>query len=368
MKHIVIDARLYGPKHTGIGRYIQNLLHEFPHLKDFSKYRWTLVVYSELADQIKQELGEDYSYIIANFRHYSFKEQLLFPRLLHELHPDLVHIPHFNKPILYTGPTVVTIHDLIKHFSKGKETTTRNPIFYWPKYWAYRLTTQIVIKTNYLLVPSDYWRNFIIHHFGVSSERIITTHEAVDKSFFVKTKPSPESQSYILYTGNLYPHKNINIIFDSLQKIPDLHLKIISKPSKFLNRTRELVHRLNLDSRVEFLGFVDDQAFVSHYQHALAFVFPSLMEGFGLPGLEAQAMGCPVISSNSSCLPEVYGDSVLYFNPHSSSELVHQIVALQKSPSLRKDLINKGYRQVKKYSWSQTAAQTFSFYERILHR
>ena len=124
---------------------------------------------------------------------------------------------------------------------------------------------------------------------------------------------------------------------------------------------------MGLSNRIEFLGFVDDASFGELYRRALAFVFPSLMEGFGLPGLEAQAMGCPVISSNSSCLPEVYGDSVLYFDPRRSSELVTQIVTLQKSSVLRKKLIIKGFHQVDRYSWSKTAAcQTFADYERIL--
>jgi glycosyltransferase involved in cell wall biosynthesis len=90
------------------------------------------------------------------------------------------------------------------------------------------------------------------------------------------------------------------------------------------------------------------------------------MEGFSLTGLEAMSLSCPVISSNSSCLPEIYGDSVLYFNPKDEQNLVSQIQTLQNNPTLRQKLINLGHKQVKKYSWQKTAQLTFSVYEKTL--
>ena len=95
-------------------------------------------------------------------------------------------------------------------------------------------------------------------------------------------------------------------------------------------------------------------------------VHPAILEGFSLTGLEAMAFGCPVIAASSSCLPEIYQQSVLYFDPYDSQKLAEQIIKLQNTPSLRCELIRLGHQQVKKYSWSTTAAQTLQFYEQII--
>jgi glycosyltransferase involved in cell wall biosynthesis len=202
MKNILIDARLYGPKHTGIGRYTQNLLLALSKLPDFSKYNFSVLVSEYHPDLVA------YRQIVVNVPHYSTKEQLHLRSIIYKLRPDLTHFTHFNKPINYYGKSVVTIHDLIKHFFKGKDTTTKNSFLYWPKYWLYLLVTYINIKNNYLITPSNFWRDYIIKHFNKDPKKIITTHEAVDPTFInLKFQSSNAPKNYILYTGNLYPHK-----------------------------------------------------------------------------------------------------------------------------------------------------------------
>lgn len=365
--HIVIDARLYGPKHTGIGRYTKNLLIALSKLPDFSKYKFTLIIYKNLETEIKKDLGDKFNYISTNIPHYSLSEQIFLLFILYQLKPDLVHFTHFNKPILFFGQSVVTIHDLIKHFYKGKEATTKNPIFYWPKYLAYRLLTSIVIHTSQIIVPSNFWRDYLINNFNLLPQKITTTYEAVDPSFLISLQPHISSpEPYIVYTGNLYPHKNIKIILETLKQLPNLKLKIICGRSVFSQRLEQLVSDYGLPNQVEFLGYLPDSKFKEIYFHALALVHPSFMEGFGLTGLEAMALNCPVISSNSSCLPEIYGNSVLYFDPHNSNDLLKQIKKLQQSPQLRAQLINLGHIQLQKYSWLITAQQTLKVYENCL--
>jgi glycosyltransferase involved in cell wall biosynthesis len=369
--HIVIDARLYGPKHTGIGRYTKNLLQALVHQPNFSKYRFTLIIYPELETEVKKDLGNNFDYVITNIRHYSLREQLVLPFVLYRLHPDLVHFTHFNKPLFYFGASVVTIHDLIKHFFKGRLNTTKNAATYWLKHFFYMILTNIVIKTNTIIVPSDFWRNYIIKNFKVLPKNITTTHEAVDPAFLKKINhkirnSKLEIRNCILYTGNLYPHKNINIIIEALRSLPDIKLKIICARNYFTERIEKLVGKYKLKSQVEFLGYIPDTEFKKIYSEALALVHPSLMEGFSLTGLEAMALSCPVISSNSSCLPEIYQNSVLYFNPNNTQDLVNQINKLKNSPKLREKLLKLGYQQVKKYSWETTAKQTFSVYQKIL--
>jgi len=372
MKHIVIDARLYGPKHTGIGRYTKNLLIALAQQPLFKKYRYTLIIYKELESEVKKDLGDNFDYITTTIRHYSIAEQLILPLIIYKLKPDLVHFTHFNKPLLYFGKSIVTIHDLIKHFFKGRLNTTKNAATYWIKHFFYMILTDITIKTNTVIVPSDFWRDYIIKNFHISPSKITTTHEAVDPGFMDKidalNKKTPicPPQNYIIYTGNLYPHKNVEIIIESLKNIPDVSLKIICARNYFTQRIENMSKKLRVYKQIEFLGYIPDTEFKKIYAQAIALVHPSLMEGFSLTGLEAMALGCPVISSNSSCLPEIYQDSVLYFDPNDSQDLTHQIKKLQNSNDLRQELIEQGFKQIKKYSWDNTAKQTFSIYQQTL--
>ena len=364
--HIVIDARLYGPRHTGLGRYTKNLLVALIDQKEFVNYRFTLLVYPELATEVKADLGDNFDYVVTNIRHYSISEQLFLPGLLRSLQPSIVHFTHLDKPILYFGTSVITIHDLIRHFSRGADTTTRSPWLYWPKYWGYLLMTWFIIRFNYVIVPSDFWRDYIISKFEIDPSKIITTYEAVDPVLLTSLSKDPPRdnlvKNYLLYTGNLYPHKNIKVIFEALRSLPDLQLKIICARDLFQKRSADLAKKLNVTSQVQFLGYVPDKEFQQIYSQALALVHPALLEGFSLTGLEAMALSCPVIAADSSCLPEIYQKSVLYFNPTNPDSLVKQISSLRHSPSLRQKLILLGRRQVVKYSWAKTASQTLSFY------
>lgn len=375
MTHIIIDARLYGPKHTGLGRYTKNLLLALKELPDFKQYKFTLLVYPELLTEVSNDLKDSYQYVPTPLRHYSLAEQIFLPVLLSKLKPDLVHFTHLDKAILYFGPSVVTVHDLIRHFSKGANTTTKNPLLYWPKYLGYLLMTRIIIATSNLIVPSNFWRNFILKKYPLKPEKIITTYEAVDPSFLnskIKNYKLDNKnfklkiRNYILYTGNLYPHKNIEVILRALPKLPKLKLKIICARSVFSQKIEKLVTQNHLETQVEFLGYLPDNEFSKIYNQALALVHPSFLEGFSLTGLEAMALNCPVIAAKSSCLPEIYGHSVLYFNPKSPLSLVKQIKKLQHSKTLRQKLITLGQQQVLKYSWKKTATKTLNFYNLII--
>lgn len=370
MTHIVIDARLYGPKHTGLGRYTKNLLLALKNLPDFKKYKFTLLIYPELLTEISGELKDSYQYVPTPLRHYSLAEQIFLPTLLNKLKPDLVHFTHLDKPILYLKSSVVTVHDLIRHFSKGTDTSTKNPLFYWLKYFAYLLMTRIVFLTSHLIVPSNFWRDYIIKKYKYPPQKIITTYEAVDPNFLKKFSSSKNLKSkissYIIYTGNLYPHKNIQIVLKALKKLPHLKLKIICARSVFTQKLEKQISFLNLQKQVEFLGYIPDEKFSDLYQKALALVHPSFLEGFSLTGLEAMALNCPVIAANASCLPEIYQDSVLYFDPKNPADLVKQIKLLQNSPELREKLKRLGKAQIAKYSWTKTAKETLDFYKSIL--
>ena len=364
--HLVIDARLYGTTHTGIGRYTQNLiihLHQ-NHLLD--QYRTTIIGYPKLIPQIQEDTANSYHYLPTSIRHYSLSEQLFFPFILYHLRPSLVHFTHFNEPLLYFGQSLITIHDLIKHFSSTPDTSTHILPIFWLKHLAYRFIVYLNITTNHLIVPSNFWRQIILSRYHILSTRIQTIYEAVDPHLLVVQKLRP-AQKYLVYIGNFYPHKNIHIILSALTKLPNFKLKIIGKTeAHFFSQLKTQISRLRLQSQVEFTGYLTDTQLGTTLSSATALVHPSFLEGFSLTGLEAMAQNCPVIAANASCLPEIYQDAALYFDPHQSDELVNQIKKLSSSPRLRQTLIKKGRGVVKKYSWSSTARQTASLYQDLI--
>lgn len=177
-------------------------------------------------------------------------------------------------------------------------------------------------------------------------------------------------EPYMLYIGNAYPHKNIERLISAfkivLQKQPELHLVLVGKIDYFYKRLQRLVKELNIEKNVIFAGYVSDSELSWLYTHGLVYAFPSLSEGFGLPGLEAMTHSLPVISSNKEPLPEIYGSAALYFNPEDINEMARAILQVVQSKELREELKKAGRFQVKKYSWDRCAKQTLEVYKNVL--
>ncbi len=365
---IGIDARLYGTKHTGIGRYVQNLVLNLAKIDKKNTY----VVFGG------EELKNDVKFF-TNFRHvplktkiYSIAEQIINPVIFSRENLDLLHVPHFNAPIFYDGPMVITIHDLIKHLSTGKETTTLPSWQYQLKFQSYRVVTWLnVIRSNKVITPSNYWNQILQKTYHLPSDKIQTIYEAVDKKL-IPTKKRPEevlskyalTKPFVIYTGNLYPHKNVPFLIESIDKFNQQHehkimLGLVSARSAFLEA-------LPKSPSVKFLGFVPDKDLGSLYSQALALVQPSFIEGFGLTGLEAMQNRLLVISSNTTCLPEIYGDAALYFNPNKSEELIDCLEKAFRDHPLVESLRIKGLKRVKDFSWRKTAQETLKVYEEVL--
>lgn len=218
---------------------------------------------------------------------------------------------------------------------------------------------------------------------------------------------------FLLYVGNAYPHKNLEglikvfgevekdiganyaLKFKNSQELKiknqttpnpslskeggesnkrfDLQLVLVGKEDYFYRRVKNYAKELNLysdgkDSAVVFPGYVPDAKLEILFKNALAYVFPSFYEGFGLPPLEAMAKGCPVVSSDKSCLPEILGQAALYFNPDNKAEMEERILRIMKDDKLRNELIQKGFSQAKKYSWREAARKTLEVYEDVLSK
>ncbi len=382
---IGLDARMYGLKHAGIGRYVLNLVDQ---LAKVEEHRFTLFVRQADLVTIKKKYRQQFEYKVADWRHYSWQEQLCFPRLLAQSDCQLIHFPHFNVPLFCPKPFVVTIHDLTKHFSRGKQTTTRAPAAYWFKYVTYQLVFRHAVRqAKHIFTPTEFVKNQLIDRYQINTNKVTATYEGASNKFFSPrlTRPgraifqfSAEEiekilqeltvkPPFLLYVGSAYPHKNLPRLIKGVKlarrDYPQLQLIIVSARNAFLKKLQQKVADLGADDFVSFTGFVTDKQLAALYQSATAFVFPSLSEGFGLPGLEAMTSGCPVIASQASCLPEVYDQAALYFDPDRPEEIAQQIKRLKGNPALRKALIQKGFKQAQKYSWEKMVEKIIKEYK-----
>ncbi|MDP3918258.1 MAG: glycosyltransferase [Candidatus Woesebacteria bacterium] len=171
---ILIDARLYGPKHTGNGRYTENLINNL--IKIDQKNNYFVLLKKEDFDILK--FPKNFKKVLADFKHYTFKEQFKLPFIINKVKPDVVHFPHFNVPLFYFGKYIVTIHDLIMHKFRGGEATTRN----FPVYQIWRLGYHIAFaKAVYgsikIIVPSNAVKNELINYYKIKKEKVEVTYE-----------------------------------------------------------------------------------------------------------------------------------------------------------------------------------------------
>ncbi len=377
---IVIDARMYGLEHTGIGRYVINLINQIEKisLQKKDKDRYYLLLRKKYFNSLNFK-SKNFIKVLADYPHYSLKEQIVLPLQLFKLKPDLAHFPHFNVPVLWWGKYVVTIHDLIKHQSRGIKTTTHAVFLYWLKHFFYLFIVYAAIKKAFkVITPSNWWKERLIKFYKLSPSKLVVTYEGVDDKFFLKKRISKDNllllkkykikKPFVVYTGSLYPHKNITRLAQAIVEINKsipLSLIVVCARSVFAKRFEKEVKKMKAENLVNLIGFLPDKDLNVLYQEAEAFVFPSLLEGFGLTGLEAMAIGLPVVSSNASCLPEVYGEAAFYFNPLDVQDMTEKIKKAVSDKELQEDLIKEGFKKVRQYSWQKMAKETITVYQSI---
>lgn len=369
---IGIDARLYGLENAGIGRYITSLVDSL--VKD-DKHIFTLFVKPQYADIFSQR--KNVTTVVTNTPHYSVAEQF-FDYGKYQL--DLLHVPHFNAPLLYKGKLVLTIHDLIKHHSTGADTTTRNPFFYGFKRLGYLALTRLAAaKADRIIVPSNWVKQDVIKTLKVPADKIDVVYEAVDSEFgkAVKTEETKKLLShhklrkpFLVYTGSVYPHKNVGLLLEAIKrrnphKELDFSLAVVCARNVFWQRLNEKIKSLGLENEVKLLGFLSDRELSGLYHEAYALVQPSHMEGFGLTGLEAMKVGLPVLAANATCLPEIYQDAAIYFDPHSVDDFLEKLNRITVDRRLYQSLSDKGKKRVKQFSWKLAAKETLSVYEKV---
>lgn len=360
----MIDARESG---TSTGRYVDKLVENLHSLK--SGLEIIILTKSPRMDFFKQT-APNFKTIRCDIREFSFAEQYGLVWKIYGIRNDLVHFTMTQQPVLYFGNKVTTIQDL---------TTTRfrNPAKNWLvfsfKQLVYKwLVKRVAKKSAYVVVPSEYVKRDVAQYAKIPSSKIVVTHEAADK---ISEPAEPilelDSKQFIVYVGRPQPHKNLERLVEAFlllkQTDPGLKLALAGKRDVLYERLEKKIKKRGIVDIV-FTGFVSEGQLRWLYENCAAYVFPSLSEGFGLPGLEAMIHGAPVVSSSATCLPEIYGQAAHYFDPLDIDDMAEKIRQVINSPELRGRLVKKGLAQAAKYSWANTAEQTLKIYRKALSR
>jgi len=379
---IGIDARFYGK--AGPGRYTKNIVQ---HLEKVDiKNEYIIFLCRDNFDSY-QPKNKNFKKVLADYKWYSVEEQTLFLCTVLKQKLDLYYVPHFNIPVFYPGKVVTAIPDMTMHtYSTEKGTTL--PI------WYFRLKKIIykavfwwaVFRSHKVIVPSNTVLNeFIKHIRGFKKDKYVLAYEGVDPDFN-KQVENPEkvlrkygiTKNFILSVGSMYEHKNVEGLIGMHKILKSKYgyhgqLVLVSKKDKFSERYHKAVQEEGLDESILFLAFRDlkvksdivvtDEEIIALRMKADAYVMAAFKEGFSLTALEGMAAGLPAALSDIDCHREVYGDSILYFDPHDHEDIAEKVNLLLTNDTMKSEYIKKGYEQVGKYDWTKTAKITLRVFE-----
>jgi glycosyltransferase involved in cell wall biosynthesis len=361
----------------GVGTYIRNVVRTLARLDRESKY--FLIGSPEKVAECGQLPPNFHAVALASGDN-TLKGNLDFRAIVRRLNCDVVHVPHlFWLPRGLSCPYVLTVHDLLEHMygSRNASSFRRSLHFY--------LTRRVLRRAARVIAVSQFTRNEIEKLLAIPDARIEVVYNAIDERFLHghATEADREliaqrylvNHPFILYAGAIRPHKNVVRIIEAfsalkseLQKqeqYPDLKLIIIGDDLSSHPRLRRTVVRSGVQNDVRFLGFVPIEVLRIFYDVAKVFVFPSLYEGFGLPPLEAMAHGTPVVTSNTSSLPEVAGTAALLVNPENVFEIRRGLQRALLDSALRDRMKERGYEQAKKFSWTTSVARILEIYREV---
>ena len=361
----------------GIGTYIRNVVRTLARLDRDSKY--FLIGSPEKMAEFGA-LPPNFHAVALDGADDTLKGTLAFRAIVRRLGCDVVHIPHlFWIPRGLGCPYVLTVHDLLEHMygSRDLSSLRRSLHFY--------LTRRVLRRAARVIAVSQFTRNEIEKLLAIPDARIEVVYNAIDERFLHGHATEADrdliaqrylvNYPFILYAGAIRPHKNVVRIIEAfsalkseLQKeeqFPDLKLIIIGDDLSSHPRLRRTVVRSGVQNDVRFLGIVTIEVLRIFHDVAKIFVFPSLYEGFGLPPLEAMAHGTPVVTSNTSSLPEVAGNAALLVNPENVFEIRRALQRALLDPALRERMKQRGYEQAQRFSWTTSVTRILEIYREV---
>lgn len=349
---IVVDSRWINI--SGIGTYLSNLLPGI--LCGFPDERFLLLGDEDALRSILPCELSNFTIRPFHSKMYSLDEQLKYLSLIPN-DAKLYFCPHYNIPVFYSGKLLVTVYDLF-HLAMPELVGGIHKSLY-----AKFMFNLVRRNADEIITISEFTKQELLKYTAGSRDNISSIHLGIDNTWFeVKSGATQPFTPYILYVGNIKPHKNLSLLVRAFQKIMHLiphNLVLVGKREGFITGDPGLSTLVaHVGDRIQFTGYVEKDILQSYFAGATALIFPSLYEGFGFPPLEAMAVGCPVISSVAGPMKEICGDAALFFNPRSEDDLSDKILSLLGNETLRRTLVNRGHERAKIFKWESCVLQT----------
>lgn len=377
---IVIDARHLTD--FGVGTYIRNLTRALAEIDHENHY-----VLVARPDDIPDLGGFPDNFETATYEGVDTDalDNLRFPLFVGRFRADVYHVPLYRVPFLMPRPYVATVHDLSAL------------VYARPDDWRNHLRLYQVRRglrrAGKVIAVSAATRRDVENILGIPPQKTRLIYNAPDPRFIGGFAADPTASDarrryrqrildryqidypFVLYVGNIRPQKNVPRLIEAFavlrnqlagrEEYNDLRLIIIGDEISSYPAVRLAAMQSRVEDVVRFLGFIPIDALRVFYEAASVFAFPSLYEGFGLPPLEAMAAGTPVVTSNSSSLPEVVGDAAVVVNPENVFDIARGLRDVLIDPELRSTLISRGFTQVKRFSWQSTAKDVLATYHEV---
>ena len=367
MKIGIISDAINDENITGIGVYTRNVLKKCSEISNYNRYFSINYLDINMLNTENIIIKNPFKRLLQTYMWYPY---LIIRLRINDL--DLIHNPSQIPTFFSTKQRyIITVHDL-------------TPILYpkehkFGKYILYKLLFPRTLTTADKIIAVSYnTKQDLIKYFKVPDKQIKVIHEAANEIFQPLDKETIQNFKtkynlnfpFILYVGTLEPRKNIPILIKAFYNLKKYNLpyKLVIAGKKGWNYKSifKTIEKLNLQDDVIFTGYVPDEDLPALYNSADLFVYPSLYEGFGLPPLEAMSCGCPVITSNTSSLPEVVGDAGIMIDPYDIDGLASSMYKVLSNDELKADMVKKGLERAKMFSWEKTAKETLQVYANVI--
>jgi glycosyltransferase involved in cell wall biosynthesis len=368
---IGIDARSILGTPTGVGRYLSNLLDQFRSLDT----RNTYILYIDrpcATPLIDQENFQQKTLTLPVAQNYFTWNHFRLPPEIWRHPVDLFHFPFYTMPVIRTYRSIVSIHDI---------TYEVHPEWYsWKGRLAMRAFSKFAARqADIILTCSLNTKHDLMEHYGISEKKIIVTYYGVEARFRplddqvtlanLRKRYSITARQVVLYVGSIHTRRNVEQLIRAFQSVShntsNVQLLIVGKREYPYLDIETLIDELDLGDLVLLPGYVRDDDLPGLYNLADVCIYPSSYEGFGFPVLEAMACGTPVITSNTSSLPEVSGDAALLIDPLNIAEMADALSQLLHNSDLRRQCIERGLERARFFSWEHTARQTLEVYRQF---
>jgi len=367
MARIGLDARMIGSVPTGLGTYATGLVRALTRLDRSNTY--VIIRRPQCTPPVTVGAGVEDALVPGDI---DTPRNLVQGAAITRLKLDLYHSLHHFLPFSLAAPRIVmTVHDLIwlehadliKDGRFGAVHRTATHLF------ARFAMRQAVRRADRIISISGHTRDRLLRYYGVGPQRVRVVHHGIDHQAFWPGDFVPEQRRYFLGVGNTRPYKNMATAVRAFALCAARHQDVrllIAGRGDSVSTLRPLADRLGVSRRVDFVGPLPHAGLLALMHGATALVFPSLVEGFGLPVLEAMSAGCPVIGSRIPTVLEVAGTAALACDPSKPDEFAEAMQRLLEDDDLRRDLVLRGCERAARFSWERCAAETLAVYQELL--